>query len=152
MKKRLVVMMCLTMLAAVVSIAGAGTKYGEGVNLEKAVPIADLLAQPADYLGKTIRVDGTITGVCKKRGCWMQLTDEDGNGVRIKVEDGVIVFPATSMGRQASAQGVFEGIPVGAVEKKHEGEGHDGEKHEACDAKPEGEMIYFIKGTGAVIE
>ncbi len=48
----------------------------------------------------------------------------------------MIVFPATSMGHTASAQGVFEGIPVAAQAKKHEGENHEGDKHEACDSKP----------------
>jgi len=152
MKRNILFVMVGVLLAAGSALAGDSTKYGEGVTLEKAVSIEKLLASPADFLGQEIRVDGTITGMCKKRGCWMQVTDEKGNGVRIKVEDGVIVFPATSMGHTASAQGVFEGIPVAAQAKKHEGNEHEGEKHEACDAKPEGEMIYFIKGTGAIIE
>jgi len=152
MKRNLMFVMIVVLLAAGTALAGDSTKYGEGVGLEKAVSIEKLLASPADYLGQEVRVDGTITGVCKKRGCWMQVTDEKGNGVRIKVEDGVIVFPATSMGHTASAQGVFEGVPVAAQAKKHEGENHEGDKHEACDAKPHGEMVYFIKGTGAIIE
>ncbi|RLE22966.1 MAG: hypothetical protein DRJ61_07895 [Acidobacteria bacterium] len=152
MKRNLILVTIVGLLVAGSAFAGDSTKYGEGVTLEKAVSIEKLLASPADYLGQEVRVDGTITAMCQKRGCWMQLTNDKGNGVRIKVEDGVIVFPATSMGHTASAQGVFEGIPVAAQAKKHEGEEHEGEKHEACDSKPKGEMIYFIKGTGAVIE
>lgn len=150
MKRNLMLVTIVVLLAAGSALAGDSTRYGEGVTLEKSVSIEQLLASPADFLGQKVRVDGTITGVCKMRGCWMQVTDEKGNGVRIKVEDGVIVFPATSMGQQASAEGVFEGIPVEAKEKKHEGK--EGDKHEACDSKPQGEMIYFIKGTGAVIQ
>ncbi len=152
MKRNLMLVTIVVLLAAGSALAGDSTRYGEGVTLEKAVSIERLLASPSDYLGQKVRVDGIITGVCKKRGCWMQVTDEKGNGVRIKVEDGVIVFPATSMGHTASAQGVFEGVPVAAQAKKHEGENNDVDKHEACDSKPQGEMIYFIKGTGAVIE
>ncbi len=152
MKRNLILVTFVILLVAGSALAGDSTKYGEGVTLEKAVSIEPLLASPAEYLGQEVRVDGTITGVCKKRGCWMQVTDENGNGVRVKVEDGVIVFPATSMGNTASAQGVFEGIPVAAQAKKHEGKENEGDKHEACDSKPQGEMIYFTKGTGAVIE
>ncbi len=152
MKRNLVLVMFVVVLAAGSAFAGDSTKYGEGVTLEKAVSIEQLLASPGDYLGQTVRVDGTITGVCKMRGCWMQVTDANGNGVRIKVEDGVIVFPATSMGQTASAQGVFEGVPVAAQSKKHEGKKNEGEKHESCDSKPQGEMVYFIKGTGAIIQ
>jgi len=147
--RNLVLVLALS-LASVV-FAGEGTKYGDGVSLEQAVAVETLLANPADYMGKAVRVDGIITGVCKMRGCWIQVSDEKGNGVRIKVEDGVIVFPATSMGQKASAQGVFEGVPAAVQEEKHQKETSGGDAHEACDAKPQGEMVYFIKGTGAVI-
>jgi len=54
---------------------------------------------------------GVGWAVCKKRGCWIQVSDPDsGKGIRIKVEDGVIVFPLESMGHRASAQGAFTAI------------------------------------------
>jgi hypothetical protein len=128
------------------------------------VPIATLLGQPADYVGKTVRVDGVITGVCKKRGCWMQVTDPDtGEGVRIKVEDGVIVFPYTAMGHRTSAEGVFEAIAVEAPPGEGHGEAHahqhgDGEECDrakadgtTCDAPARDRVVYLIRGTGAVI-
>jgi len=149
--KRTIILLSLCILSLMATAHAADTaRYGNGVSLEKSTPVADLLAHPGDYIGKTVRVDGIITGVCKKRGCWIQISDEEGHGVRIKVEDGVIVFPADSMGKHASAEGVFNGIPVAALQKKHEKE--HGEKHEACDSKPSGEMIYFIQGSGAVID
>jgi hypothetical protein len=132
------------------------------------VPIPELLAEPDEYVGKKVRIDGVITGVCKKRGCWMQVTDsETGQGVRIKVEDGVIVFPYTAMGHRASAEGIFEAIKltpeqVAAREaRKHEGHEHaTGEPCEktaaaraaGCDAPVQEDTIYLIRGTGAVIE
>jgi len=149
--KRAIIIASLVMFGfTAMAVAADMDRFGEGVTLEKATPVSDLLEHPDQYMGKMVRVDGIVTGVCKKRGCWIQISDEDGKGVRIKVEDGVIVFPATSMGHRASAEGIFNGIPVAALEKKHEE--HKGEKHEACDGKPKGEMIYFIKGSGALIE
>jgi hypothetical protein len=152
--------------------AGEVADYGKGVTIDQAVPMESLLASPDDYLGKTIRVDGVITGVCKKRGCWMQVTDPDtGDGVRIKVEDGVIVFPYTAMGPKASAEGVFEAITLTpeqvearaaryAAEHDHaEGESCDkGEKARdgggegaGCDAPVQDNRIFMIRGTGATI-
>ena len=149
--KRAILFLSLSILILTASAQAADvTKYGEGVNLDKATPVAELLTNPGDYMGKTVRVDGIITAGCKKRGCWIQISDDEGNGVRVKVEDGVIVFPPTSIGHHASAEGLFNGIPVAAVEKKHKE--HEGETHEACDSKSSGEMIYFIKGTGAMIQ
>lgn len=149
------------------AVAGAGdTVYGKGVNLADAVAIEALLAQPQDYVGKTVRVDGVITGVCKKRGCWMQVTDPDsGAGVRFKVEDGVIVFPYEAMGHRAQAEGVFTAIAVDppAAEQKAAHAGHEehaegescdksaeGQKA-GCDAPKQGNVIYLIQGTGAII-
>ncbi len=149
--KRAILFLSLGLFILTASAQAADvTKYGQGVSLDKATPVAELLAHPGEYMGKTVRVDGLITAGCKKRGCWIQISDDKGNGVRVKVEDGVIVFPPTSIGHNASAEGVFSGIPRAAVEKKHKEQ--EGEKHEACDAKPSGEMIYFIQGTGALIE
>ncbi len=155
-------------IAAVPVSAGDSGTYGDGVTLEEAVPIDTLIANADDYVGQKVRVDGVITGVCKKRGCWMQVTNpESGNGVRIKVEDGVIVFPYTSMGHDAQAEGVFEAIKLTpeqieartAVAHGHEpGEAcdKDGPKGDGtgagCDAPAVGEYVYMINGTGAVIK
>jgi hypothetical protein len=109
-------------------LAGEGTKYGEGVTLTTATAIADILAAPEAYLGKTVRVDGTVSAVCEEMGCWIELSDPRTNkGLRFKVEDGVIVFPLSAKGRQASAQG--------AVEKIGEGQS----------------ATYRVKATGAVV-
>ena len=168
MKRFLILSFVIFAIAAVPAAAGDTTSYGDGVTLKEAVTIDTLLANPDDYIGRTVRVDGVITGVCKKRGCWMQVTDPDsGNGVRIKVEDGVIVFPYTSMGNEASAEGVFEAIKLTpeqieartAAAHGHEpgedcdNEGPKGEGTGAgCDAPAVGEYVYMIQGTGAVIK
>ncbi len=152
----------LSLVTLILAVAGSvlaveGTQYGQGVTLEKATPVAELLTHPERYDGKTVRVDGVITGVCKKRGCWIQITDPDtGKGIRIKVEDGVIVFPLESMGHRAAAQGTFEIIHLTPEQRqaiaRHRAEEHKGEEHAACQAEQVGETVYLIRGTGAVIQ
>ena len=125
MQRIAVVTLVLALCVVLPAAAGEGTDYGKGVHLEEAVPVETLLTSPDDYLGKTVRVDGVITGVCKKRGCWMQVTDADtGKGVRIKVEDGVIVFPYTAMGKKASAEGVFDAIQLSPEQVEARAAGH----------------------------
>jgi hypothetical protein len=169
MKRFLILNLVLCALAAVPAAAGEEMiSYGDGVTISEPVAIDTLIADPDQYIGQKVRVDGVITGVCKKRGCWMQVTDPDsGNGVRIKVEDGVIVFPYTSMGNEASAEGVFEAIKLTpeqieartAAAHGHEpGEDCDNEGPKGvgtgagCDAPAVGEYVYMIQGTGAVIK
>ena len=165
--KRFLILITVLCFAAVPALAVDGKSYGEGVNLDKAIPIDTLIENADDYVGKTVRIDGVITGVCKMRGCWMQVTDkETGNGVRIKVEDGVIVFPYDSMGHEAAAEGVFEAHKLTPEQlEKAKAAAHNHEDGKTCDGEGEGEgavagcdapvvneYVYMIRGTGAVIK
>jgi hypothetical protein len=137
----------LVALSAATMMLGAGeTKLGAGVTLKEATPIAAILAGPQDFVGKTVRVDGIATAVCTHMGCWMAIAaadDPKGPTVRLKVEDGVIVFPVTAKGRQVSAEGVLE------VVKDEEGKEAAGE-HRKQDANAS--QQYQIKATGALIK
>jgi hypothetical protein len=169
----------LAALVAMIAFAAAapagdlsGTSYGDGVTISDPVAIPTLLSDPDDFVGQKVRVDGVITAVCAKRGCWMQVTDPDtGQGIRVKVEDGVIVFPYESMGHRAAAEGIFEAIKLTpeqlaarAEAAKAEAAGHvhpPGEPCDregspsakaGCDAPVQQDTIYVLRGTGAVIQ
>jgi hypothetical protein len=86
------------------AVAGEGKAYGEPLSESDTTKISVLMADPDPYVGQTVRVEGLITGVCEKRGCWMTLaTDEKLQELRIKVDDGVIVFPVEAKGKRAIA-------------------------------------------------
>lgn len=96
-----------TTAPAVAAAPSDGVKYGAGVTTAEPVAIDTLLADPKAYAGKTIRVEGMITGVCPKRGCWMELAgDKPGSKLKFKVDDGQMVFPMDAKGKWAVAQGV----------------------------------------------
>ena len=58
-----------------------GQKLTRGAALKGAekVALADALANPSKYAGKTISVTGVIVRSCKMEGCWMELAPV-GNG------------------------------------------------------------------------
>ena len=71
--RRMVYVMTLGLaLTAVVWAAGDET-LGAGVKLTEATPIKALYDTPQAFVGKTIRIDGVVTGVCEAMGCWMAL-------------------------------------------------------------------------------
>ncbi|MDB4961248.1 MAG: hypothetical protein JWP01_1247 [Myxococcales bacterium] len=83
-----------------------GQKIGAGVTLADSVAIDAILADPVAFKGKTVRVEGMITDVCPKRGCWMELAGSGpGQKLRFKVTDGEMVFPMDAKGTRAVAQG-----------------------------------------------
>jgi hypothetical protein len=89
------------------SPAPAGTPFGAGVKLAETTPIDAILADPKAYQGKTVRVEGMITDVCPKRGCWFDMAGGGpGKKLKFKVTDGEMVFPADAKGRYAVAEGV----------------------------------------------
>ncbi len=146
----------LLLLLAPAAGAGEPESHGAGVELAEATRIADILADPDAYLGKTVRVDGGVLDVCSRKGCWMEV-GEAGESIRIKVEDGVIVFPAAAKGRVAAAQGVVEAIEM-TREKYVDWLAHMAEERgeefdpATADIGDGPWRIIRIKGTGARIE
>lgn len=143
----------LTFLAAVLVFA-AEVKLGEPLTLKQQTSIADLNARPADFVGKQVQVKGKVTEVCEKKGCWMQLVDPATNAaVRIKVTDGVIVFPKEAIGKMAAAEGKFVKIELtqeqAIARAKHEAEEHNRPFDPSTVKGPM--TIYQIAGLGAVI-
>jgi hypothetical protein len=140
--------------AAVPGRAGEPSTFGKGVTAADPVAIAELLASPQKYVGRTVRIDGRIEEVCPMRGCWIDVAAEGRPGVvRVKVTDGEIVFPADAKGRAVSAEGVFERIELTGEQAvgwmRHLAE----EKGEPFDpAKvPDPLVLYQIRGLGAVV-
>jgi len=85
--------------------------------------------------------------------CWVALVDEDGKTLRVKVNDGEIVFPKTAVGKMAIAEGEFKKIErtrdQAIAQAKHEAE-ESGRKFDPARIKS-GTTSYQINGVGAVI-
>ena len=140
------------LLAAVLVLAVPGrplsddTTLGAGVKLKDATPIAAIVKAPKDYVGKTVRIDGVATAVCQAMGCWLAVAESDAKDaptLRLKVEDGVIVFPMSAKGKKVSAEGTFESIGDDAHGKEA------AQEHARTDAKASTQ--FQIKATGAII-
>ncbi len=83
--------------------------FGRGVGLTETTPAGDLLDRPEAWAARQVRVEGEVVGVCEMAGCWMELRADGGERtVRVKVNDGEIVFPIAARGRRAVAEGTVE--------------------------------------------
>lgn len=150
------VMMTLLLLG-LMALPALAAQYGEKLSDADVVAIGDLLAQPDDYVGKTIKVEGRITGVCAHRGCWIDIAgEEDFQSLRVKVEDGVIVFPAEAVGHVATAEGVFTKIEISPEQATamHKASCQEKEEGASCQhaAATEGSVVYQLAGLGAEID
>jgi len=136
------------------SVSASAADYGKALSAAQPVKLSELIASPDKYVGKVVKVEGLVTDVCAKRGCWMMIAgDKEFQTIRIKVDDGVIVFPMEAKGKKAVAEGTFTKIDLSkeqALEyQKHMAE----EQKRPFDPKSVtgGMTIYQVKGLGATI-
>ena len=143
-------------LLASLPLAAAAHERHVGAEITVAAPtaIAEILAHPDQYVGKVVRVEGEVSGVCTMKGCWMDLADDSGRRLRIQVEDDVLVFPSDATGHPAVAQGKV------VVEEMTKQQYVDWQKHVAAEGGPAFDeakvgdgpfRMVTIAGTGADI-
>jgi len=84
-------------------------KRGAPIGNAKKVSLADVLASPAKFSGKTVLVEGVIVRSCKMEGCWAELAPEKSaaKSVRVQMKDHAFFIPLQSAGSFARAEGVF---------------------------------------------
>ena len=156
--KSLMCQLSIALVAVAVLFVPAvyGGSYGDGVSVEAATPIHEILADPDAWIGKTVRVEGGVLDVCPKAGCWMEI-GEAGESIQIKVDDGVIVFPTDAKGHVASAEGTVEAVEM-TREKYVEWLEHLAEEkgeeldEDSLDLGDGPYRLIRIRGTGAEID
>lgn len=136
-------------------VLSADQKIGKPLTLAESVPLTDVAANPDRFVDKTVQVRGRVTEVCEMMGCWMNLVDPSGDrSIRIKVNDGELVFPKTAVGKLAIAEGKLTRFVLtreqAVARARHEAE-EQGRKFDPASIKS-GATIYQIQGSGAVIK
>ena len=143
---RKTVIVALALIIALTGTAVAKDKvYGKGVSDGDVTLISTIMDHKDDFQGKTVRISGTAVAVCSHRGCWVDISsDREGETLRLKVEDGVIVFPKSIVGKPITAEGVFTANHV--TEDNHIcSREHEGGEEVTCTT------YYQVTGTGAVV-
>jgi hypothetical protein len=134
-------------------LPAAELKLGKPLTARTPISLAALLASPGEYAGKTVQVKGRIAEVCEMMGCWMDLVNEAGQKIRIKVNDGEIEFPKDSSGKMAIAEGTLNKLELTreqAIARAREEAADKKRKFDPASVKGP-VTIYQIQGSGAVI-
>jgi hypothetical protein len=104
-------------------------KVGAAVTVKKATDIDQLSANAKQYVGQTVRIEGTVKAVCQHKGCWVEVTSPKGTTFTAKSLDESVLLPKDSAGRKVIVQGVVTTLPAkGETEEQHahhEADGHD---------------------------
>ncbi len=148
------VILTLVLLTAVIVNGGDPKKFGKDITVKTTTKISEIYANPSKYLGKKVVIEGHIVDVCAKRGCWMEVkSDKPGQSMRVKVNDGEIVFPLDKKGSWAKVEGEVQEVKLTKEEAiefyQHKAE----EQKKTFDPKSvTGPVtLYQLKGFGAEI-
>lgn len=85
-------------------------KRGAPLGDSERVKFADVLKEPGKYAGKTVVIEGVVNRVCRKEGCWMEISPEgakDAGTVRVTFGDHAFFVPKDSTHTRFRAEGVF---------------------------------------------
>jgi hypothetical protein len=104
----------------------AGQDLGDGWQLygaafpataPAAVALPAVLEAPATFLGRDLVVEGKVSDVCQKKGCWMVMADGD-RTLRVTMKDHAfgVTFGATGQTAQISGQLVEKAVDAKTVE------------------------------------
>ena len=128
-------------------------QFGAGIEAGAApATLAEVMASPADFVGRKVRVRGPVTGVCQVKGCWMNLgkLDKQGNPpIFVKFKDYGFFVPKDASGCEAVLEGQLSFKQETVAETKHYLE--DAGKYEAAKKVTEGRKILRFMADGVAI-
>jgi len=87
------------------------------------VKLADLLANPEQYVGRTLHVEGPVTHMCTHKRAWFALGEASGKTLRVIAAPRFLV-PANAIGRLARVDGTIEMREIPDAVAKHVAEEH----------------------------
>ena len=139
MKKIFLFLICLCLSAITfaqteITVANAGVTYGKTVTADNALTTETLsttLTKDSVYSGK---VTGTVIEVCKKKGCFMKLSQANGKPIMVQFTDYAYFMPQNIVGKTVVVEGKAK-IKETSVERL---------KHYAKDAGKSAEEIAMI--------
>ncbi|MDJ0788311.1 MAG: DUF4920 domain-containing protein [Myxococcota bacterium] len=93
-------------------------EYGAPIALRQPTPLAEVLNSPERFAEQPVLLQGRITDVCQKKGCWTVLAEGQAF-VRIRFQDYAFFVPTDVTGRRAYAEGLVSVETLSESEARH---------------------------------
>ena len=136
----------IAVLALVVSMVGCAsgettpeapsqTTHGAAVDAGSAIPVQRVAASPAQFADQTLVLEGRVSAVCERKGCWLALsTGADTPPLRVEVARTDAGEYAFTVPTTASGWAAVRGRLVAETPPSHEGHGDGAEAYESGEA------------------
>jgi len=124
-----------------------GSTYGAAITPDGAVDVTTLPAQLERSDALNIKIVGTVTGVCSKKGCWMKLKMNDNDDVFVQMKDYGFFVPVELVGKTVALDGQAKVKTTSVAEQKHYAEDAKKSKEEIDAIKePKKEISFMANG------
>lgn len=116
--------------------AGETGEYGDDFELEDdPIGLADALAAAEEGEGEPVKVEAEVEKVCKKKGCWFNIRDDEvDQPVRVRMKDYGFFVPRNL---DEGARAVIEGRLKERVVPEEEAQHYANDEVEGTDKEPE---------------
>jgi hypothetical protein len=121
--------------------------FGEKITEDGATPSDSLKAMMGDKTELNCKLSGKVDAVCQKKGCWMELKNNDGTSLRVTFKDYAFFMPKDGAGLTAIVDGIAK-VEVTSVADLQEYAKDDGKSKEdiAKITEPLKELVFEAKG------
>ena len=120
----------LLLLCALPTASEEVREFGAGIQLSETTPLEAVMSEPSRYSEKPILLEGRITDLCMKKGCWTVITDGE-RALRVRFQDYGFFLPQGELGAKALVEGVAEERTLSKRQARHlASESRDGKPEE----------------------
>jgi uncharacterized protein YdeI (BOF family) len=144
----LLVVMAACQSGAPDAVSADAQTYGETEGIANAVAAAEVAEAPEAHLDQTVTVEGRITQVCQRKGCWLVL-DTGAEPIRVHVartetDEYAFTVPTDISGAQATVRGTLQRVTLDAATHQHMAE--DAGKSASAEPEPATELQIIAGG------
>jgi hypothetical protein len=121
--------------------------FGAAFTPEAIVAYQDLSAKVTDADSLAITVQGTVAEVCQSKGCWMSITNGEGEDMMVRFKDYGFFMPKDISGREVIMNGkaFYQVTPVDELRHYAEDAGKSQEEIDAI-TEPKRELSFLADG------
>ena len=121
--------------------------FGDKISADSAKPVSELKTLIANNKEMTVKLIGKIEAVCQKKGCWMNLKNENGDKLRVTFKDYKFFVPKDCAGKTAFVQGVASTEETSVAELQEFAKDAGKSKEEIAAIKePKKELVFEASG------
>ena len=131
-----------------ISEDGAVTmSFGDEITADGAIPLSEMVNKLNGKDTVFTKVSGVVESVCKKKGCWMNIVNDNGDEVFVKFKDYGFFMPLDCEGAKVVMDGFATVEETSVEELRHYAEDEGKSKEEiAAITEPVKEMKFMAHG------